>query len=91
MLSAPPRLLPVRRRLHDDGVPAVRGPKGGRRHVALSRLPTFNELPIRYHAHVRLALNATEWWNVRMVHAIAQFAGRGWHIPKNITGRLRYF
>ena len=24
-------------------------------------------------------------------HAIAQFAGRGWHIPKNITGRLRYF
>ena len=44
-----------------------------------------------HHAHVRLALNATEWWDVRMVHAIAQFAGRGWHIPKNITGRLRYF
>ena len=87
------------RRLHDDGVPALRGSKGGRRHVALSsvasvqreQLPTFNELPIRYHAHVRLALNATEWWDVRMVHAIAQFAGRGWHIPKNITGRLRYF
>ena len=64
------------RRLHDDGVPALRGPKGGRRHVALSRFAP---------------MNATEWWNVRMVHAIAQFAGRGWHIPKNITGRLRYF
>ena len=87
MLSAPPRLLPVLRRLHDDGVPALRRPKGGRRHVALSA-----DAPIRYHAHVRLAIaNATEWWDVRMVHAIAQFAGRGWHIPKNITGRLRYF
>ena len=64
---------------------------GGDQEFWHSFLPTFNELPIRYHAHVRLALNATEWWDVRMVHAIAQFAGRGWHIPKNITGRLRYF
>ena len=28
---------------------------------------------------------------VHMVHAISQFAGRGWHIPKNVTRLLRYF
>ena len=66
------------RRLHDDGVPALRGPKGGRRHLAL---PPF--APVQREQQ--------QWWDVRMVHAIAQFAGRGWHIPKNITGRLRYF
>ena len=28
--------------------------------------------------------------NIHMVHAISQFAGRGWHSPKNVTRLLRY-
>ena len=53
--------------------------------------PSIYELPIRYHTHVRLSMSTTDWLRVHMVHAISQFAGRGWHIPKNVTRLLRYF
>jgi hypothetical protein len=64
---------------------------GGDQEFWHSFLPAMYELPIRYHTHVRLAMNASDWLRVHMVHAISQFAGRGWHIPKNVTRLLRYF
>jgi hypothetical protein len=64
---------------------------GGDQEFWHSFLPSMYELPIRYHTHVRLSMSTTDWLRVHMVHAISQFAGRGWHIPKNVTRLLRYF
>ena len=49
------------------------------------------ELPWRYHAHRLLPLSASEWGNVRMMHLITALAGRGWHIPKNVTMRAERY
>jgi len=64
---------------------------GGDQEFWHSFLPSMYELPIRYHTHVRLSMSTADWLRVHMVHAISQFAGRGWHIPKNVTRLLRYF
>ena len=64
---------------------------GGDQEFWHSFLPSMFELPIRFHAHVRLSMNTTDWLDVHMLHAISNFAGRGWHIPKNVTRKLRYF
>lgn len=53
--------------------------------------PIYNEVPPRYHAHLLLPLNASEWTRVRVIHVIGAFAGRGWHVPKNITSKLKYY
>ena len=52
----------------------------------------LHELPWRYHAHRMLPLPASAWEDVRMMHLIETFAGRSWHIPKNLTRRVeKYF
>ena len=33
----------------------------------------------------------SEWGNVRMMHLITALAGRGWHIPKNVTMRAERY
>ena len=32
-----------------------------------------------------------EWEHVRMMHLISALAGRGWHIPKNVTGKAERY
>ena len=64
---------------------------GGDQEFWHSFLPSIYELPIRYHTHVRLSMSTGDWLRVHMVHAISQFAGRGWSIPKNVTRLLKYF
>ena len=32
-----------------------------------------------------------EWGKVRMMHLITNLAGRGWHIPKNVTARAEKY
>ena len=49
------------------------------------------ELPWRYHAHRLLPMAAGEWEHVRMMHLISALAGRGWHIPKNVTGKAERY
>jgi hypothetical protein len=49
------------------------------------------ELPWRYHAHRLLPMNATEWGRVRMMHLINALAGRGWHIPRNLTWKVERY
>ena len=51
----------------------------------------LQELPWRYHAHRLLPLAAAEWGKVRMMHLITNLAGRGWHIPKNVTARAEKY
>ena len=35
--------------------------------------------------------NYAEWGKVRMMHLITNLAGRGWHIPKNVTARAEKY
>ena len=37
------------------------------------------------------SLAAAEWGKVRMMHLITNLAGRGWHIPKNVTARAEKY
>ena len=38
-----------------------------------------------------LPMAAGEWEHVRMMHLISALAGRGWHIPKNVTGKAERY
>lgn len=60
------------------------------RFFAESAEPLY-ELPWRYHAHRLLPMSASEWERVRMIHLITALAGRGWHIPKNVTMRAERY
>ena len=60
------------------------------RYFAESGEPLY-ELPWRYHAHRLLPMEAGEWTKVRMLHLTSALANRGWHIPKNVTGKVERF
>ena len=60
------------------------------RYFAESKEPLF-ELPWRYHAHRLLPMAGEEWASVRMMHLITNLAGRGWHIPKNLTAHVERY
>ena len=50
----------------------------------------ITELPLRYHAHQNLKMNATEWQKVRVIHMISGFRRRN-RAPEFVFKRMRYF
>ena len=52
--------------------------------------PLF-ELPLRYHAHTGLDMNASEWKQIRLIHNIQGFRSLYHRIPTAVRQEVRFF
>ena len=49
------------------------------------------ELPLRYHAHTGLAMNLSEWRQIRLIHNIQGFRTIYMRLPNVVRQRVRFF
>lgn len=49
------------------------------------------ELPLRYHAHTGLMMNASEWRGIKLMHNIQGFRAVYHRIPSFVRQRIRFF